>query len=76
MVFPVVLQSGEDGWLVAQCPPIPGCISQGRNRAEALANIREAIELCIEARTAEGATWSLPPGGAGVELEVTLRGAS
>ena len=49
---------GEDGYFVAECPVIPGCISQGRTRDEALANIREAIELCLESRAAEG--WKLP----------------
>ena len=44
----MVLRSGEDGYIVAECPVLPGCISQGRTRAEALANIREAIELCLE----------------------------
>jgi predicted RNase H-like HicB family nuclease len=37
---------------------IPGCISQGRSRDEALDNIREAIALCLETRTEEG--WELP----------------
>ena len=37
---------------------IPGCVSQGRTRDEALANIREAIALCLETRTDEG--WELP----------------
>ncbi len=46
--LPVVLRPGEDGWIVAECPMLPGCVSQGRTRDEALANIREAIELCIE----------------------------
>lgn len=45
----VVLRSGEDGWIVAECPALAGCISQGRNRDEALANVREALELCLEA---------------------------
>lgn len=48
MRFPIVLTPGEDGWIVAECPVIPGCISQGRTRGEALDNIREAIELCLE----------------------------
>jgi predicted RNase H-like HicB family nuclease len=39
----VVLTSDEDGWIVAECPDLPGCISQGKSEAEALANIREAI---------------------------------
>ena len=46
--FPVVLRPGEDGWIVAECPMIPGCISQGRTREEALRNIVEAIQVCIE----------------------------
>ena len=45
---PVVLRAGEDGWIVAGCPAFVGCISQGRMRDDALANIREAIELCLE----------------------------
>jgi predicted RNase H-like HicB family nuclease len=56
--LPVVLRRGEDGWFVAECPIVPGCISQGETRDEALANIREAIELCLETRADEG--WSLP----------------
>ena len=47
--LPVFLRPGEDGWIVAECPVLPGCISQGRTRDEALANIREAIETCLEA---------------------------
>ena len=47
--FPVVLRPGEDGWIVVECPVLPGCVSQGKNRDEALANIREAIALCLEA---------------------------
>jgi len=58
MQLPVVLCPGEDGWIVAECPVIPGCISQGRTREEALANIQEAIELCLESRAQEG--WTLP----------------
>ena len=46
--FPVLLMAGEDGWIVVECPTIPGCISQGRTREEALHNIREAIALCLE----------------------------
>ncbi len=47
MELPIILTPGEDGYLVAECPVIPGCISQGRTREEALRNIREAIELCL-----------------------------
>ena len=56
--LPVVLTPGEDGQIVAQVPIIPGCISQGKNRQEALENIREAALLCLESMEEEG--WSLP----------------
>jgi predicted RNase H-like HicB family nuclease len=56
--LPVVLIPGEDGYIVAECPVLPGCISQGKTRDEALANIKEAIELCLESREEEG--WTLP----------------
>ncbi|MBM4345692.1 MAG: type II toxin-antitoxin system HicB family antitoxin [Deltaproteobacteria bacterium] len=43
MLFHVQLEKTEDGWLVAECPALPGCISQGRDEQEAIANIKEAI---------------------------------
>ena len=51
--LPVILRPGEDGFIVAECPLIPGCISQGRTR-------EEAVALALECRAAEG--WSLPEG--------------
>ena len=56
--LPVILTPDEDGGFVVECPIIPGCISQGDTREEALANIREAIELCLENQATEG--WHLP----------------
>ena len=46
----VTLTPGEDGYIVAECPSLPGCISQGKTRDEALKNIQEAIEGIIEVR--------------------------
>lgn len=43
----VMIYPGEDGQWVAECPSLPGCISQGATREETIANIREAIEGCI-----------------------------
>lgn len=43
MVFHVKLEHAEDGWVVVECPALPGCVSQGRDEAEALENIKEAI---------------------------------
>jgi len=50
----VTFERDETGMIVAGCPAIPGCISQGRTEEEALANIREAIQACVEARAADG----------------------
>jgi predicted RNase H-like HicB family nuclease len=44
----VVMYPGEDGYFVAEVPSLPGCISQGKTREEALANIQEAISLYLE----------------------------
>ncbi|MCW5933748.1 MAG: type II toxin-antitoxin system HicB family antitoxin [Fimbriimonadia bacterium] len=44
----VLIYPGDDGYWVAECPSLPGCISQGKTRQEALENIKEAIELYVE----------------------------
>ena len=54
MKFIVNLDRDETGMIVAECPAIPGCVSQGETEQEALTNIREAIEACLEARAANG----------------------
>ncbi|HEY7300978.1 MAG TPA: type II toxin-antitoxin system HicB family antitoxin [Xanthobacteraceae bacterium] len=48
MRYTVVLEHEEDGGYVASVPTLPGCVSQGDTRAEALKNIREAIELYLD----------------------------
>ena len=50
----VILYPGEDGYWVADCPSLPGCVSQGETKSEAIANIKEAIELCIAVLEEEG----------------------
>ena len=54
MKITVTIDRDEDGVWVAECPSIPGCVSQGDTKDEALANIREAIELCLEVRAENG----------------------
>lgn len=56
MIFHVKLEQAEDGWLVVECPALPGCVSQGRDEAEALANIREAITAWLWAEDQKAAT--------------------
>ncbi|MBC7358415.1 MAG: type II toxin-antitoxin system HicB family antitoxin [Desulfacinum sp.] len=48
MKYRVIIERDEDGMFVAEVPALPGCISQGETRAEALRNIQEAIEVYIE----------------------------
>ena len=54
MKLTVSLARDEDGVWIAECPSIPGCVSQGSNREEALVNIKEAIQLCLEVRAEQG----------------------
>ena len=48
MKYRILIEQDEDGIFVAEAPSLPGCISQGNTRSEALANIKEAIEGYIE----------------------------
>ena len=54
MGYTVILEREQDGGYVVSAPALPGCITQGDTREEALSNIREAIELYIEDCEAEG----------------------
>lgn len=54
MKFRVLVEQDEDGVYVAEVPSLPGCISQGNNRQEALDNTREAIALYLESLEAHG----------------------
>lgn len=48
MEYRISLQKGQDGYYVAQCLEVPGAISQGRTKEEALRNVKEALELVLE----------------------------
>ena len=50
----VIIYPGEDGYWVAECPTLPGCISQGTSKEEAIRNIREAVEGYIAALEEDG----------------------
>ncbi len=50
----VMIAPGEDRYWIAECPSLPGCVSQGRTREEAIANIKEAIEGYVAALKEDG----------------------
>ena len=54
MRFTTTIDRDEDGVWIAECPAIPGGISQGATKEEAIANIRDAIKLCLEVRAERG----------------------
>ncbi len=60
--FKVLLEPDEAGGYVVTCPSLPGCYTQGETIGAALANIREAIELCLEDLQAQGQPLPDPSG--------------
>lgn len=54
MRFSVTLDRDEDGIWIVECPSIPGCVSQGKTKTEALDNIKDAISACLEVRAERG----------------------
>ncbi len=68
MQLAVTIYQDEDGMFIAECPAIPGCVSQGCSEAEAEANIKDAIRECLAVRAERG----LPPTVATREIEITV----
>jgi predicted RNase H-like HicB family nuclease len=54
MKFLITMYQDEDGMFIAECPSIPGCVSQGKTEPEAEKNIQEAIKGCLEVRAEKG----------------------
>jgi predicted RNase H-like HicB family nuclease len=54
MKFNVTIDRDEDGVWIVECPAIPGCVSQGKTKEEALENIKDAIGLCLQVRAEQG----------------------
>ncbi len=54
MKFIITIFRDEDGMYIAECPSIPGCISQGKTEKEAERNIQNAIKECLEVRAEKG----------------------
>ncbi|MGI6419623.1 MAG: type II toxin-antitoxin system HicB family antitoxin [Thermoguttaceae bacterium] len=70
MKYRVLIEQDEDGVFVAEVPSLPGCISQGRTRMEAIANVKEAITGYLESLQAHGEP--IPPSVNEEVVEVTL----
>ena len=54
MIFMITITRDEDGAYIAECPAIPGCVSQGKPEEEAQANVQDAIKQCLEMRAEMG----------------------
>ncbi len=54
MIFNVTIDRDEDGVWIVECPSIPGCVSQGGSKEEALGNIKDAIRECLIVRAEKG----------------------
>ena len=72
MKFKVLIEKGEDGYFVATVPSLPGCISQGKTQAEAKENIKEAIELHLEALAEDGIPITSDKNSTITEVQVKL----
>ncbi|MDD5579556.1 MAG: type II toxin-antitoxin system HicB family antitoxin [Methylobacter sp.] len=71
MIFHILLESAEDGWIVAECPALPGCISQGKDQEEALVNIKEAITAWLWAED-QKAISALQQEGAQIQTQIMV----
>ena len=54
MRFNVTIDRDEDGIWIVECPSIPGCVSQGHTKQDAIENIRDAISACLQVRAERG----------------------
>ena len=71
MIFHVLLEYAEDGWVVAEVPALPGCVSQGKDEKEALDNIKEAITAWLWAEDKKAMS-NLPPGDGAETIVVAV----
>ena len=66
MKFSVTINRDEDGMWIVECPAIPGCVSQGKTKDEALVNIKDAIQLCLQVRAEHGLPLTIGPSSTSV----------
>ena len=69
MKFLITIFQDEDGMFIAECPAIPGCVSQGQTEHNAINNIKEAIKACLEVRQTAGMDLFLPIQEVDIDIE-------
>ena len=70
MKYTVIIEKGHESGYVAYCPALKGCVSQGADKEEAMANIREAIEAYVEVLVEDGLPVPTEEGRETVEVEI------
>ena len=73
MKYTILVEHGRESGYVAKCPALPGCVSQGATKREAMRNIREAIEVYVAALLEDGVPVPREAGKELVELDVITR---
>ena len=73
MTYTVLIARGHESGYVATVPALPGCVSQGRTKRDALKNVKKAIEVYVEALLEDGLPVPVEVGKALVEVEVSAR---
>jgi predicted RNase H-like HicB family nuclease len=73
MKYTIIIEKGRESGFVAYAPALKGCVSQGKNKTETLKNIKEAIEVYIEALLEDGIPLPTEVGKDTIELEVAAR---
>ena len=71
MKYPVIIEKGRESGYVAYCPALKGCVSQGADKEETMSNIKEAIEVYIEALVEDGLSVPNEVGRETVEIEIS-----
>ena len=72
MNFKIVIEKDEDGSLVATCPSLPGCISQGKTERESIKNLKEAIQLHVKTLAQDGIPLKLRNGKKEILISVAV----
>jgi antitoxin HicB len=73
MKYTIIIEKGRESGYVAYAPALKGCVSQGKTKTETMKNIKEAVEVYIEALLEDGLTVPTEVGKDVIELEVAAR---